>query len=367
MKSSRLFLFFILLASPAFVPLWGATSTTPTLEEMQQQMMDDTAKSGIGSLLDLNKIRGNSIAEYLNVRIAPQNPKPGEQVRVSIESYLTDLNKATIKWTVDGKTISQGIGYTSFSFPVSSSGGSTKLTISITTNAGDEVTREFSFNPVGLTVLWEADTYTPPFYKGKPLITYQASVRAIAIPNETNTKNALDAETLAYVWKQDGTASENTSGYGKNSFIFTAPRPYERTKVSVGASSLNNTINSEFKLAIPVANPFILFHEDHPLLGIWYNRPLGKELSLTKKEFSLRAEPYFFSKEIRGQSSLVYNWDLNGQAVNNPGLLITLRNEAGTKGDSSLSFAMSGRQKTFQTADQSLLIHFTAEEGSSGF
>lgn len=368
MKIFHLFLFFILFAFPAFISLQAATTTPQTTEEMQQRMEDMVQRSGVGSLLDLNKIRGNSIAEYLNVRTSPQNPKPGETVRVSIESYLTDLNKATIGWTVNGKLLSQGIGYTSFSFPVTSSSGTTKLVISIVTNTGDTITREFSFNPVGLTVLWEANTYTPPFYKGKPLITPQARVRAIAIPNEINTKNALNAGTLAYVWKQDGVASENTSGYGKNSFVFTSPRPYEKTKVSVSASSLDDSINSEFKLAIPVTNPFILFHEDHPLLGIWYNRPLGKDLSLTKKEFSLRAEPYFFSKEIRGQSSLSYNWELNGQTVNNPGRSITLRNDAGTKGDSSLAFAMSGRQKTFQTAEQSLAIHFTSEgASSSGF
>ncbi len=363
MKISRFFVFFTLIFLFPFYSGNAATSTPPTSTEIQQQQTEELIRnSGIGSLVDLTKIRGNSIAEYLSVRINPQNPKPGEKVMISIESYLTDLNKATIGWTVGGKLLSRGIGFTSFSFPVSSSGDQTKVTVSITTNVGDVITREFSFNPVGLTVLWEADTYTPPFYKGKPLITYQSRVRAVAVPNETNTRSAINAGTLAYVWRQDGVASESTSGYGRNSFTFIAPRPYEQTKVSVSASSLDNTINSEFKIAIPVTSPFILFHEDHPLLGIWYNRSLGKDLTLNKKEFSLRAEPYFFSKEIRGQSSLSYDWELNGRTVNSPGRSITLRNVAGTKGNSSLFFAMTGSQKTFQTAEQSLLIHFLAEE-----
>ena len=363
-------MFLALLALPFFVFAQTATSTkqkakagASTLDIKQQIELQNMANSA-SSLLNLDNIRRNSITEYLNVRIHPQNPKPGDTVSVTIESYLSDLNKATIEWSVNDRSILRGIGKTAFSFIVGNAGETTKLAISLITNTGDRIAKEYIFNPVGLTILWEADTYTPPFYKGKSLITPQARVRAIAVPDEVHTKNALDAGNLAYVWRENDIASESSSGYGKNSFSFIAPRPYEKTKISVEASSLDDSIHSKWNIAIPVADPFVLFYEDHPLIGIWYNSPLGPSLHLVKKEFSLRAEPYFFSNETGGRATLLYNWEMNGQAFKNSGRTVTLRNEKGENGTSLFALAIRGVQKTFQTADQSLTIHFTTDESA---
>lgn len=357
-------LFIALFLSPLFAFAQTTTAadqpTNDTLEQQINQLIQDR-KNAIPTASDIRK---NAVTGYLDIKTNPQNPGPGETVHITITSYLTDLSKATITWSINGKISDKGAGKTSFSFQNGVSGEVTRLTISIVSNEGDRVTKELSFHPVGITVLWEADTYTPPFYRGKALITPQARVRAIAVPSNTNTRNALDAGNLVYVWKKDGTTVSDASGYGKNSFSFLGPKPYGEARLQVAASSLDDTVKSEMQINLPLVQPFILFYEDHPLLGVWQNIALNTNLNLTKKEFSVSAAPYFFSNEAVDSTSLFYGWSLNGKSITNSGHTITLRNETGGKGDSALTLAMRGIKQTFQSASRSLTIHFTSEEPS---
>ncbi len=344
--------------------LSNQTLETPNLD-VQRKIVDDAIKNLPPEFLPTTEsIRANAISEYLDLKTSPSNPGPREMVQVTIESYLSDLSKATISWSVNDKQTKRGIGEKSFSFQNGSSGETTRLKVSILTNEGSLVERELMFIPVGVTILWEADTYTPPFYKGKALMAPQARVRVVAIPDVANARNALNAGNLVYVWKKDGSAVSEASGYGKNSFSFSGPKPYGNTRVGVQVSSLDDTINSEMRIDLPLTNPFILFYEDHPLLGTWYNRSLIADLSLRKKEFSVKAEPFFFSNEVGDALTLVYNWSLNGERVTNPGRTITLRNEAGEKGDSSLTLSMYGIKQTFQSAGRSLTINFAIDEST---
>ncbi|HAT68252.1 MAG: hypothetical protein A2481_03795 [Candidatus Yonathbacteria bacterium RIFOXYC2_FULL_47_9] len=329
-----------------------------------QRMKDDLNTKYIDLIPKKEDARADSIREYLDVKTNPKNPGPSETIQVTIESYLTDLNKATISWSLNGRIVEQGAGKKTFSFKNGASGETTHLSVSIVTNKGERVVKELSWNPVGITIMWEANTYTPPFYKGKALMTPQALVRATAIPDSTGTRNALSASDLVYIWKKDGNAVSNASGYGKNSFSFLGPKPYGETKVSVQVSSTDDAVKSEMRVALPLTKPFILFYEDHPLLGVWHNRALSTSLNLTKKEFSVSAEPYFFSTEAGEAPEILYSWSLNSKPVTNISHGITLRNETGENGNSALSLTMRGLKKTFQTASHSLTIQFTAEEST---
>ncbi len=384
MYSKRFFTLVFILTLPLFSFAQTATSTidsdlevlllqideirktleTPNLD-IQRRQVDDAIKNLPPEFLPTTEsIRANAISEYLDLKTNPSNPGPKEMVQVTIESYLSDLNKATISWSVNGKLVKRGIGEKSFSFQNGDSGKTTRINVLILTNDGSSLDRELLFSPIGVTILWEADTYTPPFYKGKALMSPQARVRAIVIPDIANTRNALSAGNLVYVWKKDGYAVSEASGYGKNSFSFSGPKPYGETKVKVQVSSLDNAVNSEMRIALPLTDSFILFYEDHPLLGTLYGRNLSTGLPLRKKEFSVKAAPFFFSNEVDEAPTLVYNWSLNGKKVTNQGRIITLRNETGEKVGSSLTLAMYGIKQTFQSASRSLTINFIADESA---
>lgn len=368
MHSLRFITVSALITLPFFV--FAQTTATTTAEQPDQTTID--LQNQINQFVNeqtkliptVEDVRANAIRDYLEVKTVPQNPGPSETINVSVESYLTDLNKATITWSVNGIVIERGIGRKTFSLQNGSSGKTTRLTISITTNGGEVITKRLSWSPVGVTILWEADTYTPPFYKGKALLTAEAKMRAIAIPDNTAGQNALNAGNLVYVWEKDGTTVSESSGYGKNSFSFTGPRPYERANVKVRASSLNDGQSSETKVDIPLSQPFILFYEKHPLLGVWYNKPFDTDVTLSKKEFSVSAVPYFFSNESSDESTLSHVWSVNGKLIQNYGHTITLRNDTGVKGDSSVSLAVRGLKQTFQSGSKNLRVHFQEDTTS---
>lgn len=378
-SSSFIKLTILLLCSPFFVsaqtdpgsdpvpdtPIVETTTTTaeqPKSDyEIQLEKFISDRRMQVPNIQDVN---ANSIKQYLDLKVFPQNPGPNETVTISIQSYLTDLNRANITWALNGKVVKKGIGETSFSFQNGPSGQTTRLSISILTNEGDFVTKDLSWSPVGVTILWEADTYTPPFYKGKALMTAQSRVRAIAIPDTNTGKSALSSGNLVYTWKKDGSVVSEASGYGKNSFAFVGPKPYGETNVRVQASSLSGSTNSEMRVDIPLSTPFVLFYENNPLLGVLYKKPLSPNLTLSKKEFSVSAEPYFFSYEAVENPSSAYVWSLNGQQVHNPSHLITLRNESGAVGRSEVSLAAKGARQTFQNASRSLMINFLADEST---
>src|SRR3989344_9179570 len=49
------------------------------------------------------------------VNITPPNPAPYENTTIVLKSYVYNLDSVLISWSVDGKTISSGIGKKSFS------------------------------------------------------------------------------------------------------------------------------------------------------------------------------------------------------------------------------------------------------------
>lgn len=343
------------------LPLFSIAQTTTTTDPAAeiQSGIDALIAERIANTPTAEDIRAGAIQDLLNITAIPKTPAAHETVNVTVESYLSDLSKATIAWSKNGTTMLRGIGKTRFSFENGGSGEMTRIGITITTNDGVTIARTLSFRPAGVTLLWEASTYTPPFYKGKPLMAPQARVRAVAV-SDTST---LNPSTLSYVWKKDGDVVSGASGYGKSSFSFAGPKPYGKANVSVEVSSLSDTLRSEVRLKeIPLARPFILFYENHPLLGVWLNAPLANDITLAKKEFSVTAAPYFFSLDTAPTPTFSYDWSLNGRAVNNPDTTITLRNDQGSKGDSLLSLGIQGLRETFQSGDRSLLIHFTAGE-----
>lgn len=366
----RFFSYSILISTLFFVPFSiSAQTATSTFDidayiDNMRQVTNDMMVQQEKNFINPQKIRTKAITDYLDVKANPQNPGPNETIHVNVESYLSDLNKATIRWSVNGKTIDHGIGKTAFSFKNGGAGVTTRLTISITTNAGENITKELTFSPVDIIVLWEANTYTPPFYKGKPLMTAQSSVRAVVIPNTATSKGALTASNLVFKWEKDGAVVKDSSGYNKNFFLFEAPKPYGEINLHVKISSLDDTARSDFAINIPLSKPIVLFYENRPLLGVLYNHPIDTNLALSAKEFSLKAEPYFFSNESPGQQINFYQWLMDGKLVGNSSRTITFRNDKDAEVRSAITFSAQGVKRTFQTAQQSVVIHFTPDQTS---
>ena len=112
------------------------------------------------------------------------------------------------------------------------------------------------------------------------------------------------------------------------------------------------------EIAIRVENPKILFYEDQPLEGPQYQKELGESVSLEKPEFSLRAEPFFFSK--RALPILSYEWQMNNQKIETPQKpnLLNLTAPSGQKGTSAVSLALENLQNILERASKTIQINF---------
>ena len=324
MKLLRI-LFLIISTAPFFV--FAQTAPSSTYQDAINKLLAEKEKIQ----LQQSEAQKNILGEYLDVKTSPPIPAPDVPVTITIESYLTDLYKANISWSVDGKILSRGLGRTSFTFQNGKSGKTTTVSVIIITNTGERVSRDFYFKPLGVTIMWEADTYTPPFYRGKAMMVPQANIRIVATPD---TKGPLETSDLVYTWRKDEYVDPTHSGYGKNSFSFAGPKPLTNTKIALNVSSLDSSAESEMQIYLPQIRPFVLFYEKDPLLGTMYNKPIGSAFSLDKKELSVSAEPYFFSNERGDAPSIKYAWQVNGKSITNYGRVITLRNDGGEKGKS---------------------------------
>lgn len=349
-------------------PLFSFAQTSPDISSTQsyQDTVSKLLEQRIQDAEKQTEFQKSATGAYLDVQVFPPSPGPNTPVQISIESYLTDLFKANIAWSLNGTVVSRGVGRTSFNFKTGPSGETTHVSLSFTSNTGEVVNKDFYFTPVGATIMWEADTYTPPFYKGKALLSYEAGVRIIALPNTGDSGNPLGTGDLVYLWKKDGNPIASSSGFNKNTFSFTSPRPLTQAKIGLEVSSLDDRARSEMQIYLPQTSPFILFYKDDPLLGTQYEKPFFDTTTLNSGSLSLVAEPYFFSNEVGegAPPTLRYSWLVNGKTIKNYGRTITLRNSTGEKGSSLVSLAMRGVSKTFQSAKRNLVINFTESNPS---
>jgi len=149
------------------------------------------------------------------IDINPKYPRANEEVKASLSSYATDLNKSKISWKLNGQISIEAVGKKDFSFTTAGVGLQTVLEAEIQTSDGSFLNKKIIITPSDIDMLWEAtDSYTPPFYKGKALNTSEGMLKIVALTN------SRDSAGLSYNWKLDDTNKPDSSGYKKNYYIF---------------------------------------------------------------------------------------------------------------------------------------------------
>jgi hypothetical protein len=94
-----------------------------------------------------------------------------------------------------------------------------------------------------VTLLWEASTYVPPFYKGKSLYSAGADIHVVAIPQVNDSAgNPIPASDLTFKWEMNGDAYADHSGLGRDTLDFTGRRlDDEIDAIAVGITCLSST------------------------------------------------------------------------------------------------------------------------------
>ncbi len=294
----------------------------------------------------------------VTILVSPENPRPGETVFLSAQSYSFDIDSAAITWKVNGKTVASGNGIKRVEVVAGEVGTIKTVEVTAITPEGP-FAQTVEIRPANIDLLWESASYVPAFYKGKALFSYGGSYKITAFPHITDRSGKrLDPKTLVYKWSKNGTLDDTASGYGKTSYV-SIQSSFVRSgdDISVTVQTPNENFSFSESVTLSPVDPEIIFYEKNPLYGIWLENALPSILNLDREEIAVEAEPYFFSSNSK-VLNLEYQWSLNDQSVfnfDNKSTLI-LRKIEGESGTSNIELNLSNGTHILQGASRNLTI-----------
>ena len=299
----------------------------------------------------------------LNLNLSPENPGSNQTVTASITSYSANLNSATITWVINGKTIKKAVGETSFQFVTGNPNATTNLSVIARTSGGETLSQSVILKPANVDLIWQTDSYTPPFYKGKAMYSHQNKITFIALPHITNSNGAeIGAKNLIYKWSNNGTVIDPLSGYGKDTYTIVGSiisRPLN-IEVSVTSPSSGGTALAEARVA--PTEPVVLFYKKNPLYGMEFQNALSGEVALLdSKEITVVGVPFFFGTRDLYAPELSYKWSVNGVSIDEDTTQTTrvFRQPEGIGGTSNISLSVENSDKILQFASSNFNLNFS--------
>jgi len=292
----------------------------------------------------------------IDVQMWPEIPEPYQNVDIKLVSYATDLTKANIEWKNGSKTLLSGYGETTYSFTTPGPDTSTTITVSITpANSMNKITKEIFIKPSEVEVFWEAvDGYTPPFYKGKSLVSKQGLIKVVAIPNTSSIKSGKG--NMSYKWKKDDETVQEASGYNKDSYLFENNVLKPTESLSLAVSSVDGSYNATKNIEVPTYSPKVLFYKKSPTEGVLYNTAITNNTFMSEDEMTVVVAPYFLG--LKGnENSFDYKWSINGKSINTPSKKTELTIRPNSRGGyADIGVVFENIDKLFQIATGQLKL-----------
>ena len=255
----------------------------------------------------------SSFADELGVEIVPTYPGPNETVFINLSLYTGDLNSAEISWYLDGKLVSSGTGETSYSFTTRPAGQATKIEIRVSLMNGPSFSKTITLNPASVDLIWESNSYTPPFYQGKAMHPMQGTLKIVAMPEFVKSGNRIPASKLIYEWSDGNKSYQSQSGYGRNVLVLNGSILGIGEKVEILVRDPASGMTARSSININPIEPKVVFYENSPYYGHIFNSALSGSFKLTGEEIQVVATPFYFSNEQ--VSSIKYDWRLNGTEI----------------------------------------------------
>ena len=298
--------------------------------------------------------------DLVNIKTNPKTPGENEDVTISLESYAVQLNSAKIVWYVNKDPQKEGIAEKTLTIHTGELGQKTTVDIVIFTADGEKINKQIVIAPAEIDLLWEAQTYTPPFYKGKALPTFKSLVRVTAIPRWNTLQS--DPTEYNYKWTYNRTQGVG-AGLGKNSVVIPAGWPDSQVPIAVETSLADTSWTGYQNANIPTSNPKLLFYEQAPLLGIQYDHTLSGTSNISGNEFAVEAVPYFFSTDNYLNNELVYTWKLNGNniAAGMDAMKMTIPKQGKGAESYTVGLRIQSPKRILQEGNAQTTISFAAE------
>lgn len=295
----------------------------------------------------------------INIRTIPAFPGPETFTTVRVESFIVDIKGSRLIWLLNDAPVQDGIGATEYKFTTGGLGSESIFEVLISTPDGKNFKETLRIYPAAIDLLWEADTYTPPFYKGKALPTHRSSIKVMALPQFGSEK--ISTQTAHYQW----TLNQSTGagkGTGISSVSVEASPQGGAVSITAEVTSNDGLHKGARTMQIPSVSPEVVFYEDSPIYGIRWERALLGIVSTPDPEYRVHGTPFFFAKTDRDYGNLVYQWYVNNQPLRmSPGVnedITVLRGDAPSAQHKVLLRAQNNKRPT-QKGAQAFDIRFT--------
>lgn len=293
--------------------------------------------------------------------ISPQYPNPNQNINAILNSHTINLDKANISWSVNNQEMNAGIGRKSFSFKIGEAGTSTVLSVLIDTIDGQSLSKTTTITPANVDMLWEAyNAYVPPFYKGKALAPSQGQFKVVAIPNIQNQGGKVNINNLSYIWEKDDKVQSDSSGWGKNYFIFQNSYLDRDNTAEVKVSDISGNNNASGRIILNTVNPKILFYENDPQLGVKWERSLSDGFLVNTNGTIINVEPYFFSPKNINSPDLTFDWSLNRKKISTPDPknILSVKPQEGQSGSATIKVEINNVNTLFQSLSKQISVQF---------
>lgn len=303
----------------------------------------------------------------VSIDISPSQPEAGQEVKIYVESSITDLNRATITWYRDGKTISTGVGITSTNIIAPNSGQSTTIIASIKSFEGRDIRKVITVTPTTIDLIWETNGYTPNLYKGRAAYVLGNTITITAIPHFFDAnKKMIDPANLIYVWKKGDRVIQKDSGYGKNSVTVQSGVTDDDVEIEVQVTNKNSTVSGRAGLSVSPQNTKLRFYEDNDVYGLMLNKQTTIH-KLNKPDVRITAIPFYFSIPDLINERVDFTWSVNGtDATELQGdTSINLAKDEGSEGNAEISLKAANLNHIFERAENSFSVFFTNENSAN--
>ncbi len=232
-------------------------------------------------------VSAQTITPDLTIDSIPLNPGPLSTVQLEARSYALNLDQATITWRYNDKIIDNGIGRKRATVTTPASGQIATITVTVAALGSPATTATITFRPASVDILWEAaDSYTPPFFKGKALPSDNSLIRVAAIPAFNAPKNA------SFNWVRNNAALPSASGYNKSTILIKHNELNQQEQISVTASG--GTFSGNGSVTITPRQPSLIGYSK--IEGfVDYANGSTNILSTTRPGMVVWFEPFYFS------------------------------------------------------------------------
>ncbi len=301
------------------------------------------------------------LKEKVYYNVSPEKPNVGDNIQIEAQMYGTSVADANFVWKIAGKTFKEGMGANRVNFTLAAK---TKVDLTITTGSNVVIQKSFEFDPKKIVIIWESKTYTPPFYKGKPLYVKESSLVLNAI--NLDQDNPLSNTYNNYTWKVDTTVKGNESGVGYSSYVYQGDilglEPLFTvtmtgiTSAKDRASGKSAALGGQALLRVQSFPTEITSYEKSPLLGVLFNKTINSPYYLNNSETTLVSYPtyYAFSSSLSG----LYEWYINDTKINTSLNELSFKKKKDNE-QSRLTVRIKNGASILQTRDTSYVIDTT--------